>query len=376
MDPHYPMIEIDSKAIENNARVLCGLCRQNGISVAGVIKFSDGRVPIARSYAAGGCVQIGVSRASHLRALREALPGTELMLTRAPGPSDTEEAARFADLILHSSADGLRALDAAAANAGTRPGVLLMRDLGDLREGVETTEELCALAGMVERELPHLRLRGVGAALACLNGILPTPENLAELSDAAEAAERTIGRPLELISGGSSIDLLLLKDGISRIPPRINHLRLGGSIANPRNIRLNRGVTFPGLREDTMLLRAEIIEILEKDSRPRGVSTLNWAGSGITQREDRGRRLRAILALGSQDVGDATKLTPLDEGVEILGCSSDHTVVDVTDYPGTLAYGDTLSFAMGYSAMLYALSGKHVAVRYTNDCRCAGESQG
>ena len=69
---------------------------------------------------------------------------------------------------------------------------------------------------------------------------------------------------LEIVSGGSSIDLLLLRDGPGRIPPKINHLRLGGSIANPRNMRVNRGVSFPGLREDTILLRAEIIEIEEK----------------------------------------------------------------------------------------------------------------
>ncbi len=365
MNSHYPMIEVNRKAVENNARVLCGICTQSGISVAGIIKFSDGCVPIALSYAAGGCAQIGVSRASHLRALREALPGKELLLTRSPGNSDVEEAARYADIILHGSAEGLRSLNDAAAKAGTKPGVLLMRDLGDLREGVETTEELCALAVMVERELPSLRLRGIGAEFACLNGILPTPENLKELVDAAAAVEKKIGRELEIISGGSSIDLLLLRDGASRIPKRINHLRLGGSIASPRNIRINRGVSFPGLREDTMTLRAEIIEIDEKDSRPKGISTLNWAGSEITQQEKQGRRLRAILALGSQDIGDAAKLTPLDAGVEILGCSSDHTVVDITDFPGTLAFGDTLSFAMGYSAMLYAFSGKHVSIRFT-----------
>lgn len=364
MDPHYPMIEIDKKAIENNARILCGVCGRSGISVAGVIKFSDGRIPIARSYAAGGCAQIGVSRTSHLRALRRALPDKELMLTRAPGNTDAEEAARFADLILLSSAEGLRVLDDAAADVGTRPGVLLMLDLGDLREGVETAEELCALAGMVERELSHLHLRGIGAEFACLNGILPTQENLTELSDAAAAVEREIGRDLEIISGGSSVDLLLLKDGVSRIPPKINHLRLGGSIANPRNIRLNRGVSFPGLREDTMVLRAEIIEIEEKDSRPKGISTLNWAGSGLTQPASEGRRLRAVLALGSQDIGDAAWLTPMDDGVKILGCSSDHTVVDVTDHPGAHAYGDTLSFAMGYSAMLHAFSGKHISFRF------------
>lgn len=362
MEFRYPLMEVHLKAMENNARVLCGVCARSGISVAGIVKFSDGCVPIARSYAAGGCAQIGVSRAVHLRELRSALPGTELMLTRAPGPGDVQDAAQFADWILHSSADGLRALDRAAASAGTRPGVLLMLDVGDLREGVDSVEKLCRLAALVEKELPHLRLRGVGTALACLNGVLPTPENLTVLADAAGAVEQEIGRELEAVSGGSSIDLLLLKDGVSRIPSRINHLRLGGSIASPRNIRLNRGVTFPGLREDTVCIRAEIIEIEEKDSLPKGETTFNWAGAGVS-REDRGRRLRAVLALGSQDIGEGGSLTPLERGVEVVGCSSDHTVVDVTDYDGTLAYGDTLRFAMSYSPMLHAFSGRHVSVR-------------
>ena len=94
MKTRYPMLEINRKAIENNARVLCGVCARSGISVAGIVKCSDGRVSVARSYAAGGCAQIGVSRAGHLRALRRALPDAELMLIRAPGPGDAEDAAR------------------------------------------------------------------------------------------------------------------------------------------------------------------------------------------------------------------------------------------------------------------------------------------
>lgn len=366
MRPHYPTIEVNLSAIEQNARVLCALCGQHGVTVAGVVKFSDGDVRIAQRYAAGGCKQIAVSRAKHLAALRAALPDTELLLTRAPGPSDAEEVAKYADLTLYTSADGLRALESAAAKFNKNPGVLLMLDVGDLREGVDSVEALCDLACMVERELPHVRLRGIGTNLACLNGVLPTPENLAYLVEAAEAVEKKIGRTLEWISGGSSIDLILLKDGVCKLPPRINHLRIGGVIANPRNIRINRGVSFPGLREDSVTFRAEVIEVEEKDSLPHGVSTLNWSGTHVEQ-VDRGRRLRAILALGSQDVGDVRTLMPLDAGVEVVGCSSDHTIVDVTDCPVPPRYGDVLSFRAGYSPMLYAFTGSHVTPVYTED---------
>lgn len=361
-DRHYPVLDVNISAIRTNAQVLCDICARNNISVAGIIKFSDGDPEVARAYREGGCAQLGVSRARHLRTLKEAFPGTETLLTRSPTRSDLADCARYADLSLHADADILTALNAEAVRWGTRPGIVLMLDVGDLREGVDNIPALVELAKLCEK-LPNLNLRGVGTNLACMNGVLPTEENLRFLVEGAEAVEATIGRKLEIISGGSSINLLLLKEGVSRMPQRINHLRIGGSIANPMNIRMNRGVTFPGIREDTMVLTAEIIEIQEKASAPKQASTKNWAGQSVI-REDKGRRLRAILALGSQDVGDAATLIPLDKGVEIVGCSSDHTIVDITDSEIPRRSGDTLSFKVRYANMLYAFSGKHVDIAY------------
>lgn len=358
-------MNVNLAAISNNARILCDLCGNYGISVAGIIKFSDGDLNIAKAYRDGGCCQIGVSRARHLEALKAAYPDTETLLTRSPVRADLEACARYADLSLHSDPDVLKALDAEAGKWGTCPGILLMLDVGDLREGVDNIPELVELALLCEK-LPNLRLRGVGTNHACLNGVLPTEENLSFLVAGAEAVEAAIGRRLDYISGGSSINLLLLKDGVNRMPARVNHLRIGGTIANPMNIRMNRGVTFPGLREDTMTLTGEILEIHEKASAPGGPTTKNWAGETVV-REDKGRRLRAILALGSQDVGDASLLIPTDKGVEIVGCSSDHTIVDVTDSEIVRKSGDTLTFKVRYSNMLYAFSGRHVSIAYHSE---------
>ena len=276
-----------------------------------------------------------------------------------------ELAAQYGDLILMTEADGLKALSEAGEKTGCRPGVILMLDVGDLREGVDNIPELVELAKLCER-LPNLNLRGVGTNHACLNGILPTYENLTFLIEGAEAVESAIGRRLDIISGGSSINLLLLRGGINQMPRRVNHLRLGGTIANPMNIRMNRDLTFPGLREDSVLLTAEIVEIHEKASAPRGKSTKNWAGQEVVQ-EDKGRRMRAILALGSQDVGDCATLIPVEEGISVVGCSSDHTIVDVTDSGKVWKSGDTLSFKVRYANMLYAFTGSHVQVVYRCD---------
>lgn len=362
---NYPLLDVNLSAIRTNAQVLCDICAKNNISVAGIIKFSDGDLNVAKAYRDGGCKQIGLSRAKHLQSLKEAYPATETLLTRSPARCDIEACARYADLSLHADADVLTALNAEAEKWSTHPGIILMLDVGDLREGVDNIPDLIELAKLCEN-LPNLNLRGVGTNLACMNGVLPTKENLDFLVEGAEAVEHAIGRKLDIISGGSSINLLLFKDGISSMPPRINHLRIGGSIANPMNIRMNRGVTFPGLREDTMRLTAEIVEIHEKDSAPKSASTKNWAGETVV-REDKGRRIRAILALGSQDVGDSATLIPTDEGVEVVGCSSDHTIVDVTDSGKNWKSGDTLTFKVRYANMLYAFSGSHVEIVYSCD---------
>jgi len=361
---HFPALEVNLDAMRTNAKVLCDICNKNGISVAGIIKFSDCDLEVAKAYSEGGCAQIGVSRAKHLKKLKEAYPDIETLLTRAPTRGDLEDTARYADLTLVADFEILNALNDKASKWGTKPGIILMLDVGDLREGVDNIPELVEMAKHCET-LPHLNLRGVGTNHACLNGVLPSFENLSFLIEGAEAIENAIGRKLDIISGGSSINLLLLKDGINSMPTRINHLRLGGSIANPMNIRLVRGISFAGMREDSVRLTAEIVDIHKKASAPKN-STKNWAGQTVV-REDKGRRLRAILAVGSQDIGDAMLLSPLDPGLEIVGCSSDHTIVDVADSDNAYKSGDTITFQVRYSNMLYAFSGDHVSIEYYFD---------
>ena len=116
-----------------------------------------------------------------------------------------------------------------------------------------------------------------------------------------------------------------------------------------------------------MSIFAEVIEVYEKNSMPTGGGSMkNWAGEFVDAL-DRGRRKRAILAIGGLDIGGYSNLISFTEGIELVGGSSDHTVVDVTDYSRELCTGDVLSFGARYPAMLYAFSCKHVNVEYKYD---------
>jgi predicted amino acid racemase len=357
----YPVLEVNTSYIRDNARVMTEYCKKQGVTVAGVIKFSDGDLRIARAYREGGCAQIASSRVVHLKRIKGKMHEITTMLIRAPMLSEVPDTVKYCDISLNSEKETLLALNHYAGLWGKKHGVILMLDVGDLREGVIDVNELCSLALFTEYELHNLNLMGIGSSFACFGSILPTRENLSNLVAAARQIESKINRKLEIISGGSSVSLTVMQKG--DLPEGINHLRIGGAIANPRNIRLNRGVIIDGMNEDSFVLKAELIEVNIKPSRPFGERSINWAGNKV-EFEDKGLRRRAIAAIGSQDIGDGMKLFPRDEGIRVIGCSSDHTILDIEDSCKSWKVGDKVSFYLGYAPLLYSFSTRHVNIKY------------
>ena len=50
----------------------------------------------------------------------------------------------------------------------------------------------------------------------------------------------------------------------------------------------------------------------------------------------------------------------MDRGVKILGGSSDHMILDVTDAERSFEVGDILEFEMSYSSILMGLNSEYV----------------
>ena len=74
---------------------------------------------------------------------------------------------------------------------------------------------------------------------------------------------------------------------------------------------------------------------------------------------DEGDRLRAIANIGREDV-IIEGLTPIASGIRVLGGSSDHLMLDVTDADPPVKVGDRVSFRMNYGAMLTAMTSEYV----------------
>jgi predicted amino acid racemase len=351
MENRYPKLTIDMNRLKNNFDIVNNMCSDIGIETAFVIKGYNGIPEISEEVAKWGCVQIASSRIEQLKDLKLRGLAVDTLLLRLPMMSEIEDVVRYADISLNSQKETLIELNRVAIENNIKHGVILMRDLGDLREGIFDRKEFTDTACFVEKELEGLVLEGVGGALSCYGSIYPTVENISELVDNGWEIERLIGRKLRYISGGSSTSLNLVHKG--KMPEGVNHLRLAESIICTLDLPENWDTNIKGLDKNVFTLEAQVIEIQNKPSYPIGSKGVNAFGEEM-EYTDRGIRLRALLAIGNRDVGSHTSLVPVDEGVDIIGASSDHLILDIEEAVKDYNIGDILKFNMYYQAILFA----------------------
>ena len=238
--------------------------------------------------------------------------------------------------------------------------VILMADLGDLREGFWDRQELIDTALWIERELPCLALAGIGTNLTCYGSVKATPEKMQELLSLAGEVEAAIGRKLEYVCGGASSSLHMVLE--NTMPAGINLLRLGESI--PLGHFLGCEMNF--MYRNVLTLKAEIIEVKDKPSFPIGELTADAFGRVQTY-TDRGIRRRALAAIGRADYGDPSDLKPRMKGIEVVGASSDHTILDVEAVKDQIHVGNILEFDLTYASMVYLTNTESVRIKFVGE---------
>ena len=268
---------------------------------------------------------------------------------------------RITDISLNSETDVLKALDVQAGLQDRRHQVILMVDLGDLREGFWDRNELLEAALLVENHLHNLELAGIGTNLGCYGSIAPTPEKLQELVQCAEMIEANIGRELEFISGGATSSLPRIFE--DNMPSRVNLLRVGEGILLAKDLQDLWGYDMSYMHRDVFTLRAEVIEVKDKPTYPVGEIMFDSFGN-TPEYEDRGIRKRAILGLGKVDYAFPEDLIPRERGISVIGASSDHTILDVEDAERDIKVGDIIEFDMCYSNLVYVSCSDNVEKVY------------
>jgi predicted amino acid racemase len=348
-------LTIDLGKIEENARRVVEALP--GIGIVGVTKVTCATPQVAAAMLDGGVTALGESRLENAERLRRAGIDAPIWLLRAPTPPIAADAVRLVDVSAISELAIAEALDAAAARVGRTHSILAMVDIGDRREGMMPAHLPAFLAAVEAME--HIRLIGIGASLTCYGAIVPDERNLGLLASLAHAAEQQLGRAI-LVSGGSSTSIDPVMHG--RGPAAIDNLRIGEAIVLGVDPATRLPIPGLDLHADALTLAVPVVECMVKPSMPTGTSTQDAFGA-TPSFVDRGDRLRAIGALGRQDAS-AEGLTPLDPGVEVLGASSDHLVLDVEALAHQLAIGDALEFRPGYAATLGLFTSSYVDKRF------------
>jgi predicted amino acid racemase len=291
----------------------------------------------------------------NVRRLREAGIEAPLWLLRVPPLSQVEDVVEAVDLSLNSELAVLAGLSEAALRRGRVHDVIVMVDLGDLREGIWPDDLLPFVREL--RCLRGVRLVGLGANLTCYGGVVPSQHNMCRLARLAEAVEAETGARLPFVSGGNSSALPLIASG--QMPPRIDHVRVGEAILLGQETATHS--LWPGTHPDAFCLHAEVIELKDKPSEPIGERGTDAFGQ-TPGFEDLGERQRALVNVGREDV-DPESLTPRDPRLHVLGASSDYLILDVTEAGDSVTVGDIVSFSLSYGSLLAAMDSHYVEKR-------------
>ncbi|OYD56323.1 alanine racemase [Fictibacillus aquaticus] len=327
----------------HNALWIDKLCQTNGIENYVVTKGIGADMTVIEALFHAGIRRFADSRLQNLKKIRNMFGShVSLMMIRTPSLSEAEETVEISDVSLNTEYKTLAALGSAAAKQGKVHKVVLMVEMGDLREGV-LPEELPLLAASAA-QTAGIECAGIGANFTCFSGVIPTEKAMKQLTQHLDTAEIAYGSKLSVLSGGNSSTLRLLLQ--NKPINGVNQLRIGEAIWLGKDP--GYGTPISGLYQDAFTLSAEVIEIQTKPTMPTGLIGVDAFGK-TPDFQDRGDRLRAIVAIGRQDI-DIDSLTPLGLKAVIMGGSSDHLILDITECQ-ELSVGDTVDFALGYGAL-------------------------
>ncbi|MFB0925937.1 MAG: alanine racemase, partial [Vicingaceae bacterium] len=307
---------------------------------------------------------IGDSRLTSLKNLKEVNPGMRTIYIKPPAKMYADQIIKYADISLNSSFTTILALNEAAKKANKIHQIIIMVELGELREGIKRTE----LMSFYEKvfQLSNINIIGIGSNLGCMYGIEPTYDKLLQLSLYKELISAKFNKDLKYVSGGTSITLPLIENNV--IPKDINHFRIGEAVffgISPLNNK-----QFKELSIDAFEFTANVIELEEKKIIPDGIiSHGNIGHSAEFDKEDiTGTSIKAILDFGLLDV-DQNDIDFIDTNLEYVGITSDMLVIDLgknKNKKGLQQYkiGDKIHFKPNYMAVARLLNSKFIDKKY------------
>jgi len=363
-------ITLNTEKLAQNYDFLNHLFDRHEIEWAVVAKLLCGNETFLKSLLSVVDTDICDSRLSNLKKIKELSPETKTVYIKPPAKRLAASIVQYADVSFNSELETIKALSEEAFKQNKTHRIVIMIEMGELREGIMADSLPDFYAEVLK--FPNIEVSGIGTNLKCLNGILPDREKLSRLVSYRRDTEKRFKKKIPYISAGSSVTIPLMNKG--NVPEGINHFRVGESLFFGTDVFNDTHIK--GMHKDVFTLTAEVIEMIEKPMVPTGKVGKNLTGeSPEYDEEDRGKTsLRAIVDLGVLDI-DVKQVYPLNEGIEVLGASSDMMILNITDDKIDLKVGDELDFGVSYLAVLRAMNSDYVDKKVIDSIKVKKRSQ-
>lgn len=353
---------IHSEKIKENLKYLSHYFETHNIEWSLITKLFSGDKTFLKTILTEDIIEkipsVGDSRLMSLQNIREVYPNVKTIYINPSVGEHADDVVTYADISLNTSITTIEALNEAAKKKNVIHKIIIMVELGDLREGINN-EDILAFYKSVFK-LSHIEVLGIGSNLGCLFGVEPTPENLTQLSLSKTLISEKFKTDLKLLSGGTSITLPLLEHNL--MPKDINHFRVGEAAF--LGICPLDGKQFKELNTDTFELHANIIELQVKNVVPGGIISAAHSIETIHNNEKNTsvRSYKAILDFGLLDVGKSD--IEAENSFLYVGATSDMFVIDLGENKEKYKLGDKIKFKLNYMAVVRLLNSKFIEKVY------------
>lgn len=355
-------ITLDRKKLKHNYQFLDKLFKDNGIAWAAVTKLLCGTERYMEEVVKLGAKEICDARVSNLALIKRLNPDIQTVYIKPPAKEAIPDVIKYANVSFNTELETIHWLNAEAKKQDKIHKIIIMIEMGDLREGVMGEDLIDFYAEIFK--LSNISISGIGTNLNCLYGVMPSEDKLVQLALYKQLIEARFNKKIPWVTGGTSVVLPLLTR--HQVPNGINHFRVGETLFFGNNLFDDSAVE--GMEQSLFKLYAQIIEITEKPKVPSGYLQSNPSGEEhkINEKDYGQTAYRAIVDLGVLDVSDTSFLIPDDPHVAFTGASSDMLVLDLGKSDWDYKVGDLVSFDLKYMGALRLLNSYYIDKRFTD----------
>lgn len=351
-------VTLNTEKLKKNFDYLDELFTRNDIQWSVVTKLLSGNKEFITEVLNLGIRQISDSRVSNLKIIKDIDPTIETIYIKPPPRRSIPGIVKYADMSMNTEIETIRLLSKEAKKQGKVHKIIIMIEMGELREGVMREDFIEFYSQVFEFE--NIEVVGLGTNLTCMYGVLPSNDKLIQLCLYEQLIEAKFNREIKFVSGGSSVTIPLIFQNM--LPKGINHFRIGETFFLGNDLYNNK--TFDKMENDAFQLYAEIIELTEKPVVPSGEMGQNVTGESLEfdKKALKETSYRAIIDMGLLDI-EENHIRLKNKTYSIVGASSDMLVVDLGKNKENLKVGDLLEFEMDYMGTLRIMNSKYVDKR-------------